>query len=104
MIFPGGGPVPRHPSQIYQALMEGLILFIITWTLSRRESVRARFGMLTGVFLAGYAIARSVGELFRQPDAFLGFLIAGATMGQLLSVPMLVAGIFLIVRSRRTAA
>jgi phosphatidylglycerol---prolipoprotein diacylglyceryl transferase len=104
MIFPGGGPVPRHPSQIYQALMEGLILFIITWTLSRRESVRARFGMITGVFLAGYAIARSVGELFRQPDAFLGFLIAGATMGQLLSVPMLVAGIFLIVRSRRTAA
>jgi phosphatidylglycerol---prolipoprotein diacylglyceryl transferase len=104
MIFPGGGPVPRHPSQIYQALMEGLILFIITWTLSRRESVRARFGMLTGVFLAGYAIARSVGELFRQPDAFLGFLIAGATMGQLLSVPMLVAGIFLIVWSRRTAA
>jgi phosphatidylglycerol---prolipoprotein diacylglyceryl transferase len=104
MIFPGGGPVPRHPSQIYQALMEGLILFIITWTLSRRESVRARFGMITGVFLAGYAIARSLGELFRQPDAFLGFLIAGATMGQLLSVPMLVAGIFLIVRSRRTAA
>jgi phosphatidylglycerol---prolipoprotein diacylglyceryl transferase len=104
MIFPGGGPVPRHPSQIYQALMEGLILFIITWTLSRRESVRARFGMITGVFLAGYAIARSVGELFRQPDAFLGFLIAGATMGQLLSLPMLVAGIFLIVRSRRTAA
>ena len=54
--------------------------------------MRARFGVLTGTFLAGYAVARSVGELFRQPDAFLGFLFEGATMGQLLSLPMLLAG------------
>jgi len=100
MIFPNAGPVPRHPSQIYQALMEGLILFIILWLLARRESIRARFGLLTGVFLAGYAIARSIGELFRQPDAFLGFLFEGATMGQLLSIPMLIAGIWLILRAR----
>ena len=99
MIFPNAGPEPRHPSQIYQALMEGLILFIVLWTLSRREAIRARFGVLTGVFLVGYAIARSIGELFRQPDAFLGFLYAGATMGQLLSVPMLIAGLVLIVRA-----
>ena len=103
MIFPNAGPAPRHPSQIYQALMEGLILFIVLWLLARREAVRARFGTLTGVFLVGYAIARSTGELFRQPDAFLGFLFAGATMGQLLSVPMLLGGLWLILRARPRA-
>ncbi len=104
MIFPNGGPVPRHPSQIYQALMEGLLLFVVLWLLARREAVRMRFGLLTGVFLVGYAIARSVGELFRQPDAFLGYLYDGATMGQLLSLPMLVAGLALIVFARPRAA
>jgi phosphatidylglycerol:prolipoprotein diacylglycerol transferase len=103
MIFPTGGPIPRHPSQIYQALMEGLTLFIVLWLLARRERVRARFGLLTGVFLVGYAIARSIGELFRQPDAFLGYLFEGLTMGQLLSVPMLIAGVWLIVRARTRA-
>ena len=93
-------PRPRHPSQIYQALMEGLILFVLLWLLARREAIRARFGVLTGVFLVGYAIARSVGELFRQPDAFLGFLFAGATMGQLLSIPMLIVGLVLILRAQ----
>jgi phosphatidylglycerol---prolipoprotein diacylglyceryl transferase len=100
MIFPNAGPEPHHPSQIYQALMEGLLLFLLLWILSRREAIRARFGLLAGVFLTGYAIARSIGELFRQPDAFLGFLFEGATMGQLLSVPMLIAGVWLIVRAR----
>ncbi len=96
MIFPTGGPIPRHPSQLYEALMEGVILFILVFTLSRSERVRARFGLLTGVFLSGYAVARIIGEFFREPDAFLGFLVAGATMGQLLSLPMLVAGIAMI--------
>ena len=100
MIFPQAGPEPRHPSQIYQALMEGLILFAVLFVLSRRDWVRSRFGLLSGVFLLGYAIARSVGELFRQPDAFLGFLWAGATMGQLLCVPMALVGLWLILRAR----
>ncbi len=100
MIFPNAGPVPRHPSQIYQALMEGVLLFIILWLLARREAIRSRFGMLTGIFLVGYAIARSTGEFFRQPDAFLGYLFEGATMGQLLSLPMLVAGLGLIAYAR----
>ncbi len=104
MIFPRAGLEPRHPSQIYQALMEGLLLFILLWVLARREAVRARFGLLTGVFLAGYAIARSIGELFRQPDDFLGYLYDGATMGQLLSIPMLLAGVILIVRARPRVA
>jgi phosphatidylglycerol---prolipoprotein diacylglyceryl transferase len=102
MIFPRGGMVARHPSQIYQALMEGLILFLIMFLLSRRESIRGRLGMLTGIFLIGYAVARIIGELFREPDDFLGFLAFGATMGQLLSIPMLLAGLWLVL-SRRSA-
>lgn len=100
MVFPHAGPLPRHPSQIYQAALEGLALFAILLALARIDGLRARAGLLTGVFLTGYAIARIVGELFREPDAFLGFLVFGSTMGQLLSLPMLVAGLFLIVRAR----
>ncbi len=103
MVFPAAGPEPRHPSQLYQALMEGVLLFTLLFVLSRFQSVRQRFGLLTGVFLVGYAIARSVGELFRQPDAFLGFLYAGATMGQLLSAPMALAGLVLILWACRKA-
>ena len=100
MIFPRAGPVPRHPSQIYQALMEGLLLFLVLFLLSRREAIRARFGLLTGIFLIGYAVARIIGECFREPDAFLGFLWFGATMGQLLSIPMLIAGLWLVLRRK----
>jgi phosphatidylglycerol---prolipoprotein diacylglyceryl transferase len=98
MIFPRAGDVPRHPSQIYQALMEGLILFLIMFFLSRRETLRSRIGVLTGIFLIGYAVARIIGEFFREPDDFLGFLAFGATMGQLLSIPMLLAGLWLALR------
>ena len=104
MIFPQAGPFPRHPSQIYEALMEGVLLFTVMLLLARRQELRSRFGLLTGAFLVGYAIARIVGEFFREPDAFLGFLWAGATMGQLLSVPMLVAGVWLIARARPQCA
>jgi phosphatidylglycerol:prolipoprotein diacylglycerol transferase len=100
MIFPTGGPVPRHPSQLYQALLEGVLLLTVMVLLARRESLRQRFGLLTGMFLLGYGIARITGEFFRQPDPFLGFLVAGATMGQLLSVPMVLAGLWLIARAR----
>ena len=100
MIFPNAGAEPRHPSQIYQALLEGLVLFLVLFALSRRETLRARFGWLTGAFLIGYGLARITGEFFRQPDAFLGFLAFGTTMGQLLSVPMVIAGAWLILRTR----
>jgi phosphatidylglycerol:prolipoprotein diacylglycerol transferase len=101
MIFPRGGPVPRHPSEIYEALLEGVLLFAVMAVAARRESLRARFGVLTGVFLCGYAVARIIAEYFREPDAFLGFLAFGTTMGQILSVPMLLGGIGLIVWARR---
>jgi phosphatidylglycerol:prolipoprotein diacylglycerol transferase len=101
MIFPHVDMVPRHPSQIYQALLEGAVLFTVLFVLSRRDAVRARIGFLTGTFAAGYGIARIIGEFFREPDAFLGFLYAGATMGQLLSLPMVAVGAWLILRALR---
>ncbi len=104
MVFPHGGPLARHPSQLYQAAMEGLLLFLLMIVLARRESLRARHGLLTGAFLAGYAVARIVGELFREPDSFLGFLAFGTTMGQLLSIPMLLVGAWLVLRARPAEA
>ncbi len=99
MIFPNGGGVPRHPSQLYEAGLEGVVLFLVmVWASSRRDW-RERPGFRGGVFLAGYAVARMSGELFREPDSFLGFIIGPFTMGQLLSLPMLIAGIYLIVSS-----
>ena len=92
MVFPGGGPEPRHPSQLYQAGLEGLILGLVLFLLWRQRHIREQRGTIAGVFLMGYGIARIIGEFFRQPDAHLGFLAGGATMGQLLSVPLILAG------------
>jgi phosphatidylglycerol:prolipoprotein diacylglycerol transferase len=99
MVFPGGGPQPRHPSQLYEAGLEGLVLFIVVTWLALRPRTPGSEGRLTGVFLIGYGIARSIAELFREPDAHLGFLLGGLTMGQLLSLPMVVIGILLVARS-----
>jgi len=103
MVFPGAGDVPRHPSQLYQFALEGVVLLVVLHLLWRKESIRNRPGILTGVFWIGYAVFRTFGELFRQPDAFLGFLYGGATMGQLLSVPMAMFGIYSIWRANRAA-
>ena len=103
MVFPNGGPVPRHPSQLYEAFCEGILLFLLLF-LAERHGSRWRPGVISGLFLAGYAVARMSGELFRQPDAQLGFLVFGMTMGQLLSIPLLVAGIALILWARRHPA
>jgi phosphatidylglycerol:prolipoprotein diacylglycerol transferase len=101
MIFRHVDDIPRFPSQLYQAFLEGVLLFAVMQVLAGSEAIRARFGALTGAFLCGYALARFIGEFFRQPDPFLGFLYAGATMGQMLSIPMLIAGLALIAWSRR---
>jgi phosphatidylglycerol:prolipoprotein diacylglycerol transferase len=92
------GDLPRHPSQIYEALLEGLMLFIIMLILLRLGA-RQRLGRLSGIFLTGYGLSRSVVELFREPDSQLGFLISGTTMGQWLSLPMVIAGLYLIIQS-----
>lgn len=101
MVFPHGGPEPRHPSQLYQAFLEGIVLFTVLAVLSHRVELRRRPGLISGAFLCGYAIARITGELFREPDAHLGFIIGPVTMGQILSLPMLIAGSWLIVSSRK---
>ncbi len=101
MVFPRGGAFARHPSQLYEAALEGAVLFTLLYFLRRREELRLRHGLLTGVFLSGYAAARALAELFRQPDTHLGFLLGGSTMGQWLSAPMLAAGLYLIVRAKR---
>ncbi len=102
MVFPRGGPLARHPSQLYQAALEGLLLFVILYVLQRRDSVRARPGLIAGVFIGGYGIARILGEMFREPDAHIGLLVFGTTWGQWLSLPMVAIGAALIARARRT--
>lgn len=90
MVFPGGGPLPRHPSQLYEAFLEGLVLFVILYLLHRRKPVA---GIPFFSFFVGYGLFRFLVEFFRQPDAHLGFLWGGATMGQLLSLPMALFGV-----------
>ncbi|MBF0184900.1 MAG: prolipoprotein diacylglyceryl transferase [Magnetococcales bacterium] len=92
MIFPGGGPLPRHPSQLYQAALEGLALFLLLQWLGR---VARPPGFLLGWFLAGYGLCRLVVEFVREPDPQLGLLALDLTMGQWLSLPMILAGLAL---------
>lgn len=91
----------RHPSELYEAFLEGFVLFTIMMILAHRKSIREHAGFLSGVFLLGYAIARSFCELFRQPDSFLGFIVGDITMGQILCIPMAIAGSYFIWQSFR---
>ena len=100
MIFPGSDGQPRHPSQLYEASLEGVVLFIILWLVITRGGLR-RDGLITALFLIGYGIARIISEFFREPDKQLGYLFHGATMGMLLSVPLILAGLALLVRALR---
>jgi phosphatidylglycerol---prolipoprotein diacylglyceryl transferase len=99
MVFPGGGLEARHPSQIYEAGLEGALLFIILAVMIHKKSIREKPGLVSGVFLLGYAILRSFVELYREPDLQIGFLFGGFTMGQLLCVPMVIGALILIVRA-----
>jgi len=111
MVFPNAGPLPRHPSQLYEALGEGLVLFVLLALLVRAGGFR-RPGLVAGVFGMGYAAARIVCEFFREPDPQLGFLFGtnldglsgGITMGMVLSLPLFAAGLILFLRARRAAA
>jgi phosphatidylglycerol---prolipoprotein diacylglyceryl transferase len=104
MIFPNGGPIPRHPSQLYEAALEGIVLFTILAVMIRMGALK-RPGLILGSFIAIYGIARIIGEFFREPDPQLGFLWGGLTMGTLLSLPMIIAGAIIIAAAwRRKAA
>jgi len=89
MIFPNVDNLPRHPSQLYQFGLEGVLLFVILWTYALRPRP---MGAVSGLFLFGYGAFRFIAEYSREPDAFLGFLAGGLTMGQWLSIPMMIAG------------
>ena len=95
MVFPTGGPLPRHPSQLYEATLEGLVLLLVLLIAIRMGALK-RPGLVTGLFAFGYAAARIVCELFREPDAQLGFLWGGLTMGMVLSVPLMLTGLAFI--------
>jgi phosphatidylglycerol:prolipoprotein diacylglycerol transferase len=104
MVFPHGGPLPRHPSQLYQAFFEGVLLTLLVVWVWKRFDARRRPGLLTGTFCAGYGAARIAGEFFREPDAHLGYLWGPLTMGMLLSLPMIAFGAWLILRAERRPA
>jgi phosphatidylglycerol:prolipoprotein diacylglycerol transferase len=107
MVFPqSGSMLPRHPSQVYQFLLEGLLLFALLWLYARKRRAE---GQVAAMFLIGYGVLRFVAEFFREPDAFLGLLSLGMSMGQWLCVPMVLAGIAMWVycgkrETRRSAA
>lgn len=92
MVFPNGGEEPRHPSQLYEAGLEGLLLFVILSIMIHQEKIRSRPGVVGGTFLIGYGLCRMFVEHFREPDWYLGYLAGGFTMGQLLCLPMIAAG------------
>ena len=95
MVFPNGGPMPRHPSQLYEATLEGFVLLIVLGVMVRLGALK-RPGLVTGAFFLGYGIARTICEFFREPDAQLQEFTrstGGLTMGMLLCIPLIVAGI-----------
>ena len=103
MVFPNGGPLPRHPSQLYEAGLEGILLFTILAVMIRMGALK-RPGLILGSFITIYGLARITGEMFREPDPQLGFLWGGLTMGMLLSVPMIIVGIIIMVAAVRRKA
>ena len=100
MEFPMGGPVCRHPSQLYEASMEGILLFSILFFLSRKTLPE---GVLFGTFIGLYGLFRTIGEIFRQPDPQLGFLLGPVTMGQVLSIPMILIGAAIVLTRFRVS-
>jgi len=102
MVFPNGGPLPRHPSQLYEAGLEGVVLFIVLALMIRAGALK-RPGLIIGAFAIVYGLARIASEFFREPDPQLGFLWGGLTMGMLLSVPMILAGLAFVAAAIRRA-
>ncbi|RCS25545.1 prolipoprotein diacylglyceryl transferase [Phyllobacterium salinisoli] len=102
--FPNGGPLPRHPSQLYEAALEGLVLFVILWLLVHKGLKLKMPGYISGVFVAGYGLSRIIVEFYREPDPQLGYLFGGwLTMGMVLSLPMVLIGLWAVLRARSAA-
>ncbi|MBX7145940.1 MAG: prolipoprotein diacylglyceryl transferase [Alphaproteobacteria bacterium] len=101
MVFPRGGPFPRHPSQLYEAFLEGIALFTLLFIVIHVTKARFRPGLISGIFLIFYGTSRFIIEYFREPDAQIGYLFDHTSMGQLLSVPMILVGIIFIIYARK---
>lgn len=103
MIFPNDPQqIPRHPSQLYEGLLEGLVLFVIIRIATHRFQALSHPGRASGLFALGYGLSRIIVEFFREPDAQLGYFFGFITMGMILSLPLVAIGIWLLMRSRRT--
>jgi phosphatidylglycerol:prolipoprotein diacylglycerol transferase len=101
MVFPGAGPLPRHPSQLYEAALEGIVLFLVLRWATHGKKLLNRPGVVLGMFLTGYGVIRIALENVREPDSYLPPFPFGLTMGMMLSAPMLLVGLFLIWRGMR---
>ena len=101
MVFPNGGPLPRHPSQLYEAALEGLVMFVILRFVTHSKLGLKRPGLVTGVFLAWYAIARTICEFFREPEPLHALNLGPFTAGQMYSIPMLLLGLWFIATASR---
>jgi phosphatidylglycerol:prolipoprotein diacylglycerol transferase len=100
MIFPHGGPLPRHPSQLYEAFLEGFVLWVIlAWLVMRTRLAHTRPGFLAGIFAVGYALSRLLVECVREPDAHLGYVMGLFTYGQMLTLPLMGIGLWLVART-----
>jgi phosphatidylglycerol:prolipoprotein diacylglycerol transferase len=106
VVFPTGGPFARHPSQLYEAGLEGIVLLLVLAALVYGMRALKSPGFITGVFVCGYALSRIFVEFFREPDAQLGYLLGTnwLTMGMVLSSPMILLGLWAMLRARRQAA
>ncbi|SMC61510.1 prolipoprotein diacylglyceryl transferase [Rhizobium sp. RU36D] len=105
VVFPTGGPFARHPSQIYEALLEGLLTLLVLQILARRFDALKAPGRITGVFIILYGCSRIAVEFFREPDAHIGYLVGNwLTMGMVLSLPMVLLGLWAVWRANRAAA
>ncbi|APY14413.1 prolipoprotein diacylglyceryl transferase [Brucella sp. 10RB9214] len=105
VYFPNGGPLPRHPSQLYEAFLEGLVLFFVLFVLVWGARKLKQPGFVAGAFVTGYGLSRIAVEFFREPDAQIGYLFGGwLTMGMVLSVPMVLLGLWAMWRANRAAA
>ncbi len=103
MVFPNGGSVPRHPSQLYEAALEGLVMLIIMRIMTHKVLGLKNPGLVTGVWLVWYAIARTICEFFREPEPFHALNIEPFTAGQMYSIPMFLLGLYFIISARRVS-